>query len=29
LEDRNLTLYQEILKEAYSRFEPGRRFPRQ
>jgi beta-ureidopropionase len=29
LEDRNLTLYQEILKEARSRFEPGKRFPRQ
>ena len=29
LEDRNLDLYQEILKEARSRFEPGKRFPRQ
>ena len=29
LEDRNLALYQEILKEARSRFEPGKRFPRQ
>jgi len=29
LEDRNLLLYQEILKEARSRFEPGKRFPRQ
>lgn len=28
LEDRNLTLYKEILKEARSRFEPGIRFPR-
>jgi predicted amidohydrolase len=28
LEDRNLELYEEILKEARSRFEPGRRFPR-
>ena len=28
LEDRNLELYQEILKEARSRFEPGKRFPR-
>lgn len=28
LEDRNLALYQDILKEARSRFEPGRRFPR-
>jgi predicted amidohydrolase len=27
LEDRNLELYKEILKEARSRFEPGRRFP--
>jgi predicted amidohydrolase len=29
LEDRNLILYEEILKEARSRFEPGVRFPRQ
>lgn len=29
LEDRNLKLYEEILKEARSRFEPGVRFPRQ
>ncbi len=29
LEDRNLQLYEEILKEARSRFEPGKRFPRQ
>ena len=28
LEDRNLELYEEILKEARSRFEPGIRFPR-
>jgi predicted amidohydrolase len=28
LEDRNLELYQEILKEARSQFEPGKRFPR-
>lgn len=28
LEDRNLALYEEILKEARSRFEPGIRFPR-
>jgi len=28
LEDRNLILYEEILKEARSRFEPGKRFPR-
>ncbi len=28
LEDRNLELYQEILKPARSRFEPGKRFPR-
>jgi len=28
LEDRNLELYAEILKEARSRFEPGKRFPR-
>jgi predicted amidohydrolase len=28
LEDRNLRLYEEILKEARSRFDPGRRFPR-
>lgn len=27
LEDRNLELYQEILKEARCRFEPGKRFP--
>ncbi len=27
LEDRNLTLYEEILKEARARFEPGKRFP--
>jgi predicted amidohydrolase len=29
LEDRNLKLYEEILKEAVSRFTPGKRFPRQ
>ena len=29
LEDRNLLLYEDILKEARSRFEPGVRFPRQ
>ncbi len=29
LEDRNLELYEEILKEARSRFEPGIRFPRE
>ncbi|MCJ7555646.1 MAG: carbon-nitrogen hydrolase family protein [Gammaproteobacteria bacterium] len=29
LEDRNLALYEDILKEARSRFEPGKRFPRQ
>jgi len=29
LEDRNLALYEEILKEAHSRFEPGKRFPRE
>ncbi len=29
LEDRNLELYEEILKEARSKFEPGKRFPRQ
>jgi predicted amidohydrolase len=29
LEDRNLELYEEILREARSRFEPGKRFPRQ
>jgi len=29
LEDRNLELYSEILKEARSRFEPGKRFPRE
>ena len=29
LEDRNLALYKEILKEARSRFEPGKRFPQQ
>jgi predicted amidohydrolase len=29
LEDRNLALYEEILKEAKSRFEPGKRYPRQ
>ena len=29
LEDRNLALYQDILKEARARFEPGKRFPRQ
>lgn len=29
LEDRNLELYKEILKEARSRFEPGKHFPRQ
>ena len=28
LEDRNLELYEEILNEARSRFEPGKRFPR-
>ena len=28
LEDRNLKLYEDILKEARSRFEPGIRFPR-
>ena len=28
LEDRNLKLYEETLKEARSRFEPGIRFPR-
>jgi len=28
LEDRNLELYNEILKEARSRFEPGKRLPR-
>ena len=28
LEDRNLALYQEILKEARSKFEPGKRYPR-
>lgn len=28
LEDRNLKLYEEILIEARSRFEPGKRFPR-
>ena len=28
LEDRNLELYEEILHEARSRFEPGKRFPR-
>jgi predicted amidohydrolase len=28
LEDRNLKLYEGILKEARSRFDPGRRFPR-
>jgi predicted amidohydrolase len=28
LEDRNLALYDEILKEARSRFEPGKRYPR-
>ena len=28
LEDRNLELYEEILKEARARFEPGIRFPR-
>lgn len=28
LEDRNLELYREILKEARSRFEPGKRYPR-
>jgi beta-ureidopropionase len=27
LEDRNLKLYEEILKEARSQFEPGRRYP--
>jgi len=29
LEDRNLELYKEILKEARSQFEPGKRFPRE
>ncbi|HUW15180.1 MAG TPA: carbon-nitrogen hydrolase family protein [Anaerolineae bacterium] len=29
LEDRNLALYEEILQEARSRFEPGRRIPRE
>lgn len=29
LEDRNLALYEEILKEARSKFEPGKRYPRQ
>jgi hypothetical protein len=28
LEDRNLELYEEILKEARSRFELGKRIPR-
>jgi hypothetical protein len=28
LEDRNIELYKEILKEARSRFEPGIRFSR-
>ncbi|HEY5669290.1 MAG TPA: carbon-nitrogen hydrolase family protein [Anaerolineales bacterium] len=28
LEDRNLKIYEEILKTARSRFEPGKRFPR-
>jgi len=28
LEDRNLALYEEILKEARSKFEPGKRYPR-
>jgi predicted amidohydrolase len=28
LEDRNLALYEEILKESRSRFEPGKRIPR-
>ncbi|MFL7813228.1 MAG: carbon-nitrogen hydrolase family protein [Anaerolineales bacterium] len=28
LEDRNLALYEEILKEARSQFEPGKRYPR-
>jgi predicted amidohydrolase len=28
LEDRNLALYEGILKEARARFEPGKRFPR-
>jgi beta-ureidopropionase len=27
LEDRNLKIYEEILREARSRFEPGKRFP--
>jgi hypothetical protein len=26
LEDRNLALYEEILKEARSKFEPGKRY---
>ena len=29
LEDRNLELYEQILEEARSRFEPGKRFPRE
>jgi len=29
LQDRNLALYEEILQEARSRFEPGRRIPRE
>jgi predicted amidohydrolase len=29
LEDRNLEIYEEILKEARSQFEPGKRVPRQ
>ncbi len=29
LEDRNLQLYEEIIREARSRFEIGKRFPRQ
>jgi hypothetical protein len=28
LEGRNLELYKDILVEARSRFEPGKRFPR-
>ena len=27
LEDRNLALYEDILKEARSKFEPGKRYP--
>ena len=28
LEDRNIAIYEEILKEAKSKFEPGKRYPR-